>query len=48
MQEEDKNFLINDRSWWDIDFYKNKITFDPYLEDFNPDKSLIKSFLEYK
>ena len=48
MEEEDKNFLINDRSWWDIDFYKNKITFDPYLEDFNPDKSLIKSFLEYK
>ena len=48
LEEEDKKFLINDRSWWDLDFYKNKITFDPYLEDFDSDKNLVSYFLRNK
>ncbi len=48
LDEEDKLFLLNDKSWWDIDFYKDKVTYDPYLEEVKINKNLIELFFSKK
>lgn len=45
LKKEDKEYLKNDLSWWDENYYKDIKTYDPFLKDFNLDKNKIKLIL---
>ena len=45
LNKEDKEYIENDPSWWDENYYKDFKTYNPFLEDFNLDKKNIRSIL---
>ena len=44
MELEDQKYILNDPSWWDADYYKKMVKYDPYLKDFKLNKNLMKLF----
>ena len=45
LNKEDKEFIENDLSWWDEDYYKDNKAYNPFLEDFDLDKNKIRYIL---
>ena len=48
MELDDQKYILNDPSWWDVDYYKKMIKYDPFLKDFKLNNYLIKLFLTSK
>lgn len=46
LNKEDKEYIENDPSWWDENYYKDIKTYNPFLEDFNLDKNKIRFILK--
>ena len=44
MKSEDQKYILNDPSWWDIDYYKKMIKYDPFLKDFEINTNLLELF----
>ena len=40
----DQKNILENPAWWDVNYYKNKITYDPFLKDFKLNKNLLSLF----
>ena len=44
MELDDQKYILNDPSWWDVDYYKKIKKYDPFLKDFKLNNYLINFF----
>ena len=44
MELDDQKYILNDPSWWDFDYYKKMIKYDPFLKNFELNNNLLKLF----
>ena len=44
LNEKDRKYILNDPTWWDLEYYKNHKTYSPFLKEYSLEKDLSELF----